>query len=78
MSAKVATIYWLVWGVVFFGGPEFYSIVTGHPEGTLSDTVWRLFQVAGDPRPWHWTAVHMLGALFFLWLGGHLMFRIWR
>lgn len=71
--------YWLVWLVIGFGVPEAWAIISGHPQYTLSDTVWRIFQVEPlDPTPWHWKFVHFILAAFMLWLTGHFVFRIWR
>ena len=71
------TGYWIVWLVLGFGVPETVALASGHPEWTLSDTVWRVFAVT-DPRPWHWKVAHLILACFMLWLTGHFVFRIWR
>lgn len=73
------TWYWIAWLILGFGVPEGVALGTGRPQNTLSDTVWRVFQVhSGDARPWHWTFAHLLLACFLLWLTGHFVFRIWR
>lgn len=70
--------YWLVWLVVGFCLPEFVALGTGHPQWTLSDTVWRIFSVQPHQDVWQWKAAHFLLAVFMVWLTGHLVFRIWR
>lgn len=72
------TVYWLAWLILGFGVPECYALASGHPQWTLSDTVWRIFQVHANPQPWHWTVAHFLLAAFMVWLTGHFVFRIWR
>lgn len=73
------TFYWLAWLILGFGVPEAVGLASGHPQWTLSDTVWQIFQVhPGDPRPWHWRFAHFVLAAFMVWLAGHFVFRIWR
>ncbi len=70
--------YWVVWAVVLFGVPEFIALKTGHPEYTLSDTVWRIFSVEPGQGFWQWKASHFLLASFMLWVNLHFVFRILR
>jgi hypothetical protein len=73
-----ANIYWPIWIVVLFGVPEAVALLTKHPEGTLSDWVWRVFDVLPGDTLWEWKAAHLLLLCFMVWLTLHLAFRIWR
>lgn len=74
--------YWVVvWGVLGFGVPETYALATGHGEWTLSETVWRLFDVVPGSTFKQWSIVHFLLAAAMTWLYVHFVFgifRIWR
>ena len=73
-----ADYYWPIWLVVLFGIPEGVALATGHPEWTLSDWVWRVFDVLPGSTLWEWRAVHFFLLAFMVWLTLHLAFRIWR
>lgn len=73
-----ANIYWPIWIIVLFGVPETFALLTKHPEGTLSDWVWRVFDVLPGSTLWEWKAAHFLLLCFMIWLTLHLAFRIWR
>lgn len=66
--------YWLAWFVLGFGVPEGIELVKGNSAGTLSGFVWRLEGSFGPP--WTWDAAHYFVAAGFLWLAGHMIFRI--
>lgn len=63
--------YWVVWLVVFFGVPEAVALITGHPEYTLSDTVW-------DLEGKGLTINRYLIACLLVWLFVHLVFGGFR
>lgn len=72
------SFYWLgIWFLLGFGVPEAWALFSGHPENTLSDQVWRLEGNSFGP-PWAWTPVHVILAIGFLWLAGHMIAHIWR
>lgn len=69
--------YWAVWLLIGFGLPEGIALGTGHPEGTLSDTVWRWFDVVPGQTPRQWTILHVIMMAFMTWLWFHFVFRAW-
>lgn len=78
MTTWLANRYWLIWFIVMmtaFLVPEIYSLVVRRPQGTLSDTLWRLEGEKVDGSFGPWTAFHFLfiGALLviFVWLIFH-------
>lgn len=72
------SLYWLLWVVAGFGVPEAWAIITGRPQDTLSDQVWRIEGHFGWPwKPYHVIMAMILLALF-VWLYGHLVDHIWR
>lgn len=73
--------YWAAWFVVAFGLPEGIALGTGHPENTLSETVWRWFDVTPGSTLRQWSIVHLVLALGMTWLWAHMVFRaftVWR
>jgi hypothetical protein len=74
---RFADWYWLAW---LFGGfcvYEFYSLFSGHPENTLSDTVWRWCKVTPGSTIASWSFLHIIVALFMVWLFFHIIFGWW-
>lgn len=75
MSAHAANRYWAIWFVVLlvsFLIPEVYSLVVHRPQGTLSDTIWRLEgEQPGAPFRLRWNAFH------FLFIGELLLIDVW-
>lgn len=71
-------IYWAAWLLLGFGIPETIALVSHHPENTLSEVVWRWFDVLPGQTLWQWKFVHFILLAFLVWLAGHLAFRIWR
>ena len=70
------TLYWVVvWGLLGFGLPEGIALGTGHPEWTLSETVWRLFDVIPGQTLWQWSIVHFLLFAAMTWLMIHFVFH---
>lgn len=74
MSAAFASKYWLGWTIfllVSFLIPEVYSLAVHRPQGTLSDTIWRLEDY--DPAKGHrtWNAFH------FLFIAELLVIDVW-
>lgn len=86
MSVWLANRYWLTWFLVVlvsFLVPEIYSLVSHHPEGTLSDTIWRLEgEKPGQPFVLKWNAFHLLfmGELLLvdIWLFFHFGWGLFR
>lgn len=76
------TLYWTVgWGLLGFGLPETLALATGHPEFTLSDTVWRLFDVLPGQTPIQWSILHFVLAMAMTWLWIHFVLqgiRVWH
>jgi hypothetical protein len=70
-------LYWWVWFLAGFGIPEAIALLSGHPERTLSEFVWRTFQV-DSPDPLRWTFLHYLLAVMMLWLAVHFVWRMFR
>jgi hypothetical protein len=84
MKWNWAQLYWIfVWGLLGFCPLEFIALATGHPEWTLSDTVWHI-EGYGNPRihqtwnPLTWSFGHIAFVLGLIWLFGHFADRIWR
>jgi hypothetical protein len=65
------SLYWLVWVVVLFGVPEFWAILSGHDENTLSYQVWN---VEGQGS----TLARYFVASFLVWLFLHMVFRAFK
>lgn len=71
-------VYWALWLVVGFGLREGIALGTGHPEGTLSESTWRWFDVVPGKTIAQWSILHFILLFFMIWLFGHLAFGIWR
>ena len=70
------SFYWIVvWGLSGFLVPEMWALLTGHPENTLSDQVWRL---AGVGNGGGWSFAHFVVAAFMVWLTGHFVWGLWH
>jgi hypothetical protein len=80
---RFSDIYWLAWlGLVFgaFLPKELIALFTGHPEDTLSDTMWKWCDV-NLASPWNltsWTVAHWLLFGFMTWLTLHLVWGYLR
>ena len=73
------TFYWLfVWLTVGFGVPETLALATKHPEYTLSETSWRMFDVLPGQTLFEWNFAHLIVACLLFWLFVHISFGIWR
>lgn len=59
-----ANWYWLLWLVIGFGLPETIALATGHPERTLSWSVWQLRDLCK-------LAFYVLWIVLVAWLTGH-------
>ena len=73
MTAAAANRYWLAWVIfllVSFLVPEVYSLAVGRPQGTLSDTIWRL-EGEGPDGKLRWNAFH------FLFIAELLVIDVW-
>lgn len=71
MKYNAWSLYWLIWVVAGFGGPEFYSIATRRYQNTLSDQVWH---VEGTGA----TFARFFVAAFLLWLFLHMVFELFQ
>ena len=78
------TRYWIIWSIVMvatFAVPEFWAILTGHPQNTFSETLWR-GEHLGSANPLKWTFVHLMVTTATLttlgWLVGHFGWGLWR
>jgi hypothetical protein len=75
---NLASVYWLGWVVVGFGGFEGYAVVTGHPENTLSAQVWRVLDTVARQPMSAWSWQHWVGMtvvlVLFAWLSVHFAF----
>jgi hypothetical protein len=76
--------YWAVWAslaLVLFLVPEFWMLIIGRPQDTLSANVWRAEQFLPGQAVMHWSAVHFLliAVLIVLdvWLLGHFGWGLW-
>jgi hypothetical protein len=71
--------YWVfVWGLLGFGVPEGIALATGHGEWTLSETIWRLFDVIPGQTLRQWSLLHIIAACVMTWLYGHFIFGAWH
>lgn len=77
-------VYWGVWAIVLFVSfivPEVIGLVR-NKAWTLSETLWRIEEMAPGQSVFKWQAAHFLigGMLIVLlvWLLGHLVFGLWR
>lgn len=75
--------YWIAWIVAGFGVPEAYGLVY-NTQDTFSWQWWGIEQIDfKDPfdfavwTPAHWV-IGLLLLVFVVWLGGHLVFGIWK
>lgn len=73
MTTYGYTIAWIAW-FVFFGATEGRALLNKGKGDTLSEHVWRWFNVADEPR---WTFKRFALAAFMVWLSGHFIFGIW-
>lgn len=75
MTAYLANRYWLGWFLfllVSFLIPEVYSLVVHRPQGTLSDTIWRLEgEQPNGTFQLRWNAFH------FLFIGELVLIDVW-
>lgn len=70
-----ASLYWLAWLVIGFLPLELWALITGRPQDTLSDNVWRLTGVShGGP----WSFAHFAVAALMVWLLFHFVFGWFR
>lgn len=65
-------VLWVAWLAAFLA-IEVSALVTGHPQWTLSDFVWRLEALGRG-----WTAARYGVAAFLAWLALHLTFGWFR
>lgn len=75
--------YWIAWAALGFGVPEGYGLAV-NTQDTLSWQWWGIEHI-DFTHPFdfaEWTPVHWATGLvlltFVIWLGGHLVFGIWR
>lgn len=73
MSLKTAyALLWIIW-LGSFLAIEFSALLSGHPQFTLSDFVWRAERLGRA-----WTVLRYFIAVFCVWLAGHMIFGWWR
>lgn len=77
------SLYWLLWLVVGFCVPEFYALLSGHAQWTLSEQVWKLEGLNDTDRttfwnPMTWSIPHFLVVCFMIWLLVHFAEHAWR
>lgn len=79
-----AQVYWAFWSItsfVTFLVYELYQIATGHPENTLSASVWHMLGVIKGQPITQWSFVHFMFIGIFtltaIWLIGHFGFEDW-
>lgn len=78
-TTRTANFYWLViWGILLFGVPETIALVTKNYKWTLSETIWRLFDVLPGQTIWQWKFAHLLLACLMAWLFFHFVFALFR
>lgn len=65
------SLYWLIWLIIGFGGPELYALLSRHDRNTLSYQVWH---VEGTGA----TFARYFVAAFLLWLFIHMTFGIFK
>lgn len=82
MSTTTADKLWLIWFVLSFLTfliPEAIALISGHPEHTLSASIWRLEQYDPETGKRAWNAFHFLFACELItldfWLFFHFIFR---
>jgi len=77
--------YWLIWflvSITSFLVPELIALFSGHPENTLSDSIWRMEDLYKPGQSFtSWTFAHYAFTAGFIvlavWLIGHFGWRIW-
>lgn len=72
---KISTVYsvlWVLW-VLSFCAIEFTALLSGHPEGTLSEKIWALERLHHA-----WTFTRFFIAAFCLWLSLHMVLGVFR
>lgn len=69
--------YWAAWLLLGFLVPELVALFSGHPENTLSETVWNWFHVKPGSKLRKLTIRRLLLLFFMVWLTGHLAFGWW-
>lgn len=55
--------FWLGWFIVSIGTfltVEIWALVTGRPDRTLSEAIWRLEEFKDNQSFWNWSAGHYL------------------
>jgi hypothetical protein len=82
--SHLATLIWQIWATVCltaFLVHEFYWILTGHPENTLSANVWRALKVRSKAPIREHTPLWVLSLGLWLtvtsWLTFHFWFKWW-
>lgn len=68
------TIAWIAWGLAFVA-IEGKALANKQPGDTLSEHVWKWFDVRGKGKGW--TFMRFALAAFMVWLTGHFVFGWW-
>ena len=81
-----ASLYWFWWSIAavgLFAAYEGISLVTGHPENTLSNWVWENLHIKAGESISQWSAGDLLTfaayiTIFVVWLPWHFWFGKFR
>lgn len=65
----VWTWLWVIWLALFLV-IEGFAIFNKAPDDTLSEHMWKWFQIRNKPRQWTWRRIVL--ALFLVWLLFHM------
>jgi hypothetical protein len=64
------TLAWIFW-LLFFAAIEGAALLRKGPDDTLSEHVWKWFQIRNKPRAWTWRRAVL--AAFLVWLLVHMV-----
>lgn len=71
-GSRAYALLWIAWLAIFLA-IELSALLTGHPQWTLSDFVWRLERLGRA-----WTFLRYFVAAFCVWLALHMSFGWFR
>ena len=64
------TWLWVIW-LAFFLVIEGFALARKDPDDTLSEHIWKWFQIRDKPQQWTWRRIVL--ALFLVWLLIHMV-----
>lgn len=81
-AAVAGNWFWGIFATIGLLG-ETYGLASGNYAFTLSETLWRAFDILPGQTFRQWTAAHVLFAVLWLgvvvvWLSGHFILGWWR